>query len=615
MRGLIRFALMNPWAITVFALALVLFGVLSLFMIPIDILPAYGTPAVQVMTFYGGMPPEDVQADITHRMERWTGMAPGISRQESRSILGCSIVRNYFHEGVDRGEALSQSISMAQSEIPNLPPGTLPPVVMSFDPTSMTPVCLVALQSQSADEATLYDVGRYEVRSQVMTIQGAVSPVVFGGKIRAVMMYLDRAKMQARGLAPTDVMTAVANSNVFLPTGEAILGDTDYFLSSNSLFADVEDMGAIPLRTEHGNRAYVRDVAKPTDAALIQTTIVRVDGRKAAYIPVMRSLGASTLSVVKQLKGRLGDIEAKLSRGDINLEVIMDQSVYVSTSIRALATEGVLGAVLCSLVILLFLGRWRMTAIAVLTIPIAVLAAIALLYVTGNTINVMTLSGLSMAIGPMVDSAIISLENIDRHLERGAPLRRAALDGPAEVALPELVASLSTLMVLAPLALMPSSGQFLFKPMALAVGFAMGTAYIMSRTFVPSRAAGWLREPSHDAEDEEDEDADEDGEDRRGWVARHVRELAKPDRARNRRLQPVHRLAARVPLDRAAGLLRFADSDPGRSDRPAPPRVLPAGGRRRLRDLRPGTQRHEAGEGQRPGRRGGGLHPRPDRPR
>ena len=345
MRGLIRASLMNPWAVTVFALTIVVLGTLSLFMIPIDILPAYGTPAVQVLTFYGGMPPSEVQSDITHRMERWTGMAPGIARQEARSILGASIVRNYFHPGIDRAEAISSEISLAQAEIPNLPPGTLPPIVMAFDPSATTPVCLVALNSRTADEATLYDVGRYEVRSKVMQIQGAVSPVVFGGKIRAVQVYLDRAKMQARRVAPLDVMNAVAESNVFLPTGEAIVGDMDYFLNSNSMFKDVEDMAAIPLRTEHGNRAYVGDVADPQDAALIQTTIVRVEGRKQAYIPVMRSMGASTLSVVNTLKGRIASIQSQLTRSGIDLEVIMDQSVYVRNSIRALATEGVLGAV------------------------------------------------------------------------------------------------------------------------------------------------------------------------------------------------------------------------------------------------------------------------------
>ena len=236
MRGLIRASLMNPWAVTVFAMTIVVLGCLSLFRIPIDILPAYGTPAVQVLTFYGGMPPSEVQSGITHRMERWTGMAPGIARQEARSILGASIVRNYFHPGTQRAEAIASEISLAQAEIPNLPPGTLPPIVMAFDPSATTPVCLVALNSKSADEATLYDVGRYEVRSKVMQIQGAVSPVVFGGKIRAVQVYLDRAKMQARRVAPLDVMNAVADSNVFLPTGEAIVGDMDYFLNSNAMF-------------------------------------------------------------------------------------------------------------------------------------------------------------------------------------------------------------------------------------------------------------------------------------------------------------------------------------------------------------------------------------------
>ena len=514
MRGLIRASLMNPWAVTVFALAIVLLGSLTLFMIPVDILPAFKTPAVQVLTFYGGMPPQNVESDITHRMERWTGMAPGIKRQEARSILGASLIKNYFHENVDRAEALSSEISMAQAEIPSLPPGTLPPIVMAFDPTSTTPVCLVALNSQSASESTLYDVGRYEVRSRIMQIQGAISPVVFGGKIRAVQVYLDRAKMQARNVAPLDVMNAVANSNVFLPAGEAIIGDMDYFLNSNSMFEKVEDMGAIPLRTEHGNRAFLRDVARPTDASLIQTTIVRVgeaqgESRKQVYIPVMRSMGASTLRVVDTLKSRIANIQSQLTDGGIELEVIMDQSVYVSKSIRSLATEGVLGALLCSLVILLFLGRWRMTMIAVMTIPLAVLAAIGLLHATGNTINVMTLSGLAMAIGPLVDSAIISLENTDRHLEQGEPLRVAALEGPSEVALPELVASLSTLLVLAPLALMPGTGSFLFGPMTLAVGFAMGTAYILSRTFVPARAAGWLKDPS------EESNAENDGEPRR----------------------------------------------------------------------------------------------------
>ena len=502
MRGLIRASLMNPWAVTVFGLTIALLGGISLALIPIDILPVFKSPAVQVLTFYSGMPPRDVERDITNRIERWTDIASGIKRQESVSILGISVVRNYFYEDVEQGEALSSVLSLAQSVVPQMPPGTLPPVVMPFDPTSTTPVCLVALNSKTAGEIQLYDIGRYEVRNQIMEIRGAVSPVVFGGKMRAIQVYMDRAKMMARNVAPLDVMRAVASGNVFLPTGEAIIGDRDYFLNSNALFDKVPHMDQIPLRTERGNRAFIGDVAKSTDDAMIQTAIVRVEGRKQVYAPVFRQVGASTLKVIDQLKAQLSTFRSQLSDPSIMLEVIMDQSVYVRQSISSLATEASLGAVLCSLTILAFLGRWQMTAIAVSTIPLSVLAAIALLYAFGQTINVMTLSGLALAVGPMVDSAIICLENTDRHLEMGEPIRKSALFGASEVALPELVSSLSTLLVLAPLALMPGTGSFLFMPMTMAVGFAMATAYILSRTLVPTYAAMFLK-PKPETESEE----------------------------------------------------------------------------------------------------------------
>jgi multidrug efflux pump subunit AcrB len=311
-----------------------------------------------------------------------------------------------------------------------------------------------------------------------------------------VQVYLDRQRMQARNLSPVDVMRAVELSNLFLPTGELIVGDTDYFLESNAMFKRVSDMAQIPLRTEHGNRAFVGDVAQPTDDAMIQTTIVRVDGRKQVYIPVMRQKGASTLRVIDQLRDRLHDIESVLTR-PCHLELIMDQSVYVRQSIKSLATEGILGSVLCSLTILLFLGQWRMTAIAIMTIPLSILSAVIFLYLTNQTINVMTLSGLTLAIGPMVDSAIICLENTDRHLEVGLPSDVAALKGASEVALPELVSSLCTFLVLTPLAVMPGMTSFLFGPLAMSVVFAMTTAYILSRSLIPTCAAAWLK-PKHE---------------------------------------------------------------------------------------------------------------------
>lgn len=497
MKGLIRFSLGNWHAVTVLVLTVSVVGSLALLTIPIDILPPFKSPAVQVLTFYGGMPAVEVENDITNRMERWTGQAAGTMRQESRSIVGASIVRNYYREDIDPNGALTQVNSLASAAIPNLPPGTLPPVILPFDPTGTTPVCIIALDSDKAAEQILYDVGRYEVRNKVMAIPGAVAPVVYGGRLRAVLAYMDRERMQARNLAPQDLMEAIDRFNLFLPTGAARFGKSDYALDSNSMYKLVERMGEIPIKTENGQTVFLRDVAEPKDASLIQTNVVRVNGRRQVYIPIYRQMGTSTLNVVDGLRENLADMKGQLSRDDVDLKLVMDQSVYVRQSIHSLVEEGVLGAILCSLVILLFLGEWRMTLIAVLTIPVAVLGAMACLNVSGNTINVMTLAGLALAIGPLVDTAIICLENTHRHLSLGAPPRTAAYFGTSEVALPALVATLCTLLVLAPLALMPGLGTFLFRPMALAVGFAMLAAFALALTFVPAMCKLWLRGHEH----------------------------------------------------------------------------------------------------------------------
>jgi multidrug efflux pump subunit AcrB len=493
MNGLIRASLRNPIAVTVMSLAIVVLGALAAVSIPIDILPVFRSPAVQTLVFYGGMPAASIEKNITARLERGVVQATGGRRLESRSIVGVSIVRDYFRSNIDRSGALTEVNSLAGWEYPTMPHGTLPPVVLPYDPTSATPVCLLALDSPTQGEAALFDVGRYEIRPQIMSQPGAIAPLVYGGKVRAVMLYLDRVKLQARHLSPQDVMRAVDDYNVFLPTGSAKFGGTDYAIDSNSMFDAVGNMAQIPLRNEHGNASYLTDVATPKDASFIQTNVVRVNGKRQVYVPVFRQLGASTLQVVATLKHSLEIMKSRLTRDGIDLKLVMDQSVYVRQSIESLVEEGVLGAVLCSLVILLFLGEWRMTVIAVLTIPIAVMAALVGLYATGNTINVMTLAGLSLAIGPLVDSAIICLENTHRHLGLGASSEEAAFLGASEVAMPELVASLCTLLVLAPLALMPGLGEFLYRPMAAAVAFAMISAYLLSRTLVPSRSAVWLR--------------------------------------------------------------------------------------------------------------------------
>jgi multidrug efflux pump subunit AcrB len=493
MNGLIRASLRNPIAVTVFALTLALLGGLAAIQIPVDILPVFRSPAVQVLVFYGGMPAASIEKNITARLERGVVQTSGGRRIESRSIIGASIVRNYFHSNVDRSGALTEVASWVGWEYPTMPPGTLPPIVLPYDPTGTTPVCLVALDSPSQRESVLFGVGRYEVRPMIMSQPGANAPLVYGGKVRAIMVYVDREKVQARGLSPLSVMRAIDDYNVFLPAGDAKIGETDYAIDSNSMVDVVSGMGDIPLRTEHGNAAYLRDVATPKDANFIQTNVVRVNGKRQVYIPVFRQLGASTLSVVEALKGQIDRMTARLTRPSINLQVVMDQSVYVRESIKSLVEEGVLGALLCSLTILFFLGQWRMTLIAVMTIPIAVLAAIACLFSLGQTINVMTLAGLALSIGPLVDSAIICLENTHRHLGMGVSPEEAAFLGASEVAMPELVSTLCTFLVLAPLAFMPGLGEFLYRPMAMAVAFAMIAAYFLSRTFVPSRSARWLK--------------------------------------------------------------------------------------------------------------------------
>lgn len=498
MNFLIRFSLGNPRAITVLMLTIAIGGAAALGSIPADILPVYKAPAVQVLTFYGGMSATNVEADISSRMERWLVQAGGTRRQESRSVVGVSVIRNYFSDDTELSAALAQVNSLATASIPSLPPGTLPPVVLPYDPTSATPVAIVALNSRTQGESVLFDTGRYQVRSMIMSSPGANAPVVYGGKVRAVLAYLDRQALQARGLSPLDVMDALDRSNVFLPTGGAKLGGVDYALDSNSMYDLIDRMGDIPIKSgRDGQMVFLSHVAKPRDASLIQTNIVRVDGRRQVYIPVYRQQGASTLGVVNNLRDELPGMTERLTTPDVDLKLVMDQSVYVQSAIHSLAEEGILGAILCSLVILTFLGEWRMTVIAVLTVPVAVLGAIACLFGSSQTVNVMTLAGLALAIGPLIDNAIVVLENTHRHLGLGAKPQEAAYLGASEVAMPALAATLCTLLVLLPLALIPGLGPFLFKPLFLAVAFAMVVAYLVSLTFVPTRCAAWMKSHGH----------------------------------------------------------------------------------------------------------------------
>lgn len=489
---LVRLALGNRHAVVVGALGIVVLGLVAMRQIPVDILPIFRAPAVQVMTFYNGMPAGVVEKNITNRLERWTGQASGTMLQESKSMVGVSIIRNYFTDETDPNAALTQVNSLALSVLPNLPPGTLPPIVIPFDPSATVPTCILSISSPSLSEGELQDIGRYELRNAIQAVRGAVAPAVFGGKSRAVMAYVDRDKLEARGLSPIDVVGAIRESNILLPTGGARIGDIDYQIDSDSIYESPQAMDFIPLATKAGNASYLRDVGTTEDAARIQTGMVRINGRRQVYVPIYRQQGSSTLGVVDGVRAAIPAMKDRIP-DNVALDVVMDQSVYVRGSIESLLHEGVLGAVLASAMILVFLGSVRTTIIAVTCIPLAVLAAVAGMLATGNTINAMTLGGLALAIGPLVDNAIVVLENTHRHLGMGKPSLAGAEDGAGEVALPVLVATCTTIIVLVPLAFMPGMGKFLFRPLALSVAFAMLASYGLSLTLVPSWCATWLK--------------------------------------------------------------------------------------------------------------------------
>ncbi|MBI3365518.1 MAG: efflux RND transporter permease subunit [Ignavibacteriae bacterium] len=489
---MVQAALRNPFAVIVMALVIVIIGITVLNRMPVDILPSFQTPAVQVLTFYPGMPAEIMERDLTNRLERWTGQADGIARQESKSIVGVSIVKDFFRSDIDPNTAMSQVTSLAMSDLFYLPPGTIPPMVMLFDPTASIPLALLTVSSDSLDETKLYDVAYFNIRNQLSSVPGVIAPAVYGGKLRRILVYLDPDKVQARGLSPLDVVNAIRSFNVLVPTGDAKIGDLDYNINANGMVEKVADFNNIPIKMTNGAPVFVKDVGHVQDAYAIQTNIVHVNGKRQVYIPIYRRPGANTIQAVEGVKEIIPTVLARVPNG-INLNVIFDQSTYVRNSISALEHEGLLGAALAGLMILIFLGSVRSTGIIILALPLSILAAFIGLYFTGQTINSMTLGGLALAVGMLIDNGIVVLENIDRHLKLGEVPKDAALNAAKEVALPVLVSTITIIVVFFPVIFLTGMGKFLFTPLALAVAFAMAASYIMAQTLVPVAAAKFLK--------------------------------------------------------------------------------------------------------------------------
>jgi len=474
---MVRRSLANPHLVLIGILTALLVGGIALFRIPSDILPLFKTPAVQILTLYPGMPAEVMEKDITSRIERWTGQSNGISSQESRSMTGVSIVRDYFQPDIDSNTAMSQVSSLATSDLYYLPPGTIPPMVMPFDPTASLPLALLSVSSPSLDETKLYDIAYFELRNRLQGISGVIAPAVYGGRIRRILAYVDRDKLYSRGLSPMDVVHSLQNFNTLIPTGNAKIGDFDYQVTTDGLVFKVSDMNAFTVKLgSDGAPVTIGDIGQVEDTHQIQTNIVHVDGKRQVYIPIYRQPGANTIAVVEGVKQAISKILARIPKG-VHLDVVLDQSVYVRKAIHSLEREILLGTLLAGLV-LLFLGTLRSTFAILLAIPLSIVTAIAGLFFTHNSLNLVTLGGLALVVGRLVDDSVVVLENTNRHLAMGKEPEQAALDAAEEVRMPVLVSTLVTIVVFAPVTLIAGIGKFLFVPLALAVTFAMLASYL-----------------------------------------------------------------------------------------------------------------------------------------
>jgi multidrug efflux pump subunit AcrB len=493
-----RFALKYPYLVIVLCLMIAIVGTTTLVRMPVDLFPPIKIPVVVVATFFSGMPPEQIETDITGRFERFFTLASGVDHIESRSLPGVSLIKIYFQPGMDPNAALSSISNLAMADLRKLPPGTLPPVVLQFDASSL-PVCLITLKGAGLNETQLRDLGQYDVRNQVANVPGASVPQPFGGRYRQIMVYVDPLKLEANQLSVMDVVRAVNNSNLILPAGDVRIGNLDYNLYTNSQLPTTKEINSVPLKTLSGASVMVADVGAAQDAQEIQTNIVRVDGQKSVYLPVLKQGGdTNTIAVVNGVKkaiAGLTDVPRQLKA-----KVAFDQSIFVKKAIENLIDEGGIGLVLTAVMILLFLGSMRATIAVMLSIPLSALAAFMAISAGGGTVNTMVLGGLALAFSRLIDNSVVVLENIFRHLEMGESSEKAAEVGGKEVAMPVLAATFTTMIVFFPVTFLYGVSQFLFTALALAVVLSLAASFVVAMTVVPLYCAKLMGR--HEADEE-----------------------------------------------------------------------------------------------------------------
>ena len=489
---IVKVALGRPYTFIVMALLLLILGPLTIVRTAKDIFPNIGIPVVSVIWTYSGLPPDEMSGRITGSFERVSLVTVNnIDHIESQSVTGISVIKYFFHQGTNIDLSMSQLTAVSQAWLRQLPPGITPPLILAYNASSV-PIIQLALSSHSIPEQGLFDLANNFVRTQLAGVAGASIPFPYGGKQRQIQIDLDQHLLQERGVSANDVVAAMNAQNLIIPAGTEKVGEFEYNIKLNGSPDAVDEFNDLPIKTVNGTVVYFHDVAHVRDGSAPQTNIVRVDGQPATLMTIQKTGDASTLVIINQIKAQLPQVR-DASPPALEIQPIGDQSLFVEGAISGVVREGVIAAALTGLMILLFLGSWRSTLIITISIPLSVLCAIIGLSLLGETINIMTLGGLALAVGILVDDATVAIESINTHLEEGEEVEAAILNGAREIAVPALVATLCICIVFVPMFFLNGVARYLFVPLAEAICFAMLASYVLSRTLIPTLAKYWLR--------------------------------------------------------------------------------------------------------------------------
>ena len=489
---IVRLALRRPYTFIVLAIVITLLGVFAISRTPTDIFPDIKIPVVATIWRYTGLSPEEMATRLVLQSERTAQTTVNdVEHVESQNISGTSVVKYFFQPNVNEELAFAQVTGVSQTQLRSAPPGTTAPFILAYNASSV-PIVQLALSSPNLSEVQLFDLGNNIIRTGLATVQGASMPYPYGGLQRQIQVDLDPDRLRAQGLSGNDVANAFNTQNSILPAGTQKIGDREYFVTVNANPKTVAELNDLPVTTRNGSIIYVRDVAHVRDGYPPQTNIVRRDGHRGVLMSVLKTGSASTLDIIKSIKQRLPRIRGQLPEG-FNIDLVGDQSIFVRAAIGGVVREAVIAAALTALMILLFLGSWRSTLMIAISIPLSILTSIICLSALGETINIMTLGGLALAVGILVDDATVTIENINMHLEQGLDVEEAILTGAHEIALPALVSTLAICIVFVPMFMLVGIARYLFVPMAEAVVFAMLASYVLSRTLVPTLAKYWLQ--------------------------------------------------------------------------------------------------------------------------